>query len=47
MIKVLVVGLNGATFDVIRPLADEGRLPDLAYLMREGAWGPLQSTCRR
>jgi predicted AlkP superfamily phosphohydrolase/phosphomutase len=43
MTKVLVVGLDGATFDVIRPLAADGRLPTLAYLMKEGASGSLRS----
>ncbi len=42
--KVLIVGFDGATFDVIRPLVEAGRLPNLARLMREGAWGTLQST---
>ncbi len=41
--KVLVVGLDGATFDVIRPLVEAGRLPTLATLLKEGAWGPLKS----
>ncbi len=41
---VLVLGLDGATFDVIRPLAAEGRLPHLARWMEEGAWAPLAST---
>ena len=42
--KVLVLGLDGATFDIIRPLAEGGRLPNLARLMEEGAWGVLDST---
>ncbi len=41
---VLVIGLDGATFDVIRPLADAGRLPNLAAWMREGHAAPLRST---
>jgi predicted AlkP superfamily phosphohydrolase/phosphomutase len=41
---VLVVGLDGATFDIIHPLVREGRLPNLARLMKEGAWGTLRST---
>jgi predicted AlkP superfamily phosphohydrolase/phosphomutase len=43
MRKVMVVGLDGATFDVIKPLAAAGKLPNLAHIMQEGAWGPLQS----
>ncbi len=42
--KIMVVGFDGATFDVIRPLVGAGRLPNLARLMDEGAWGTLHST---
>ncbi len=42
--RLLVLGLDGATFDVIRPLADAGRLPNLAAMLREGAAAPLPST---
>lgn len=39
--KVLVIGLDGATWDVIVPWAKEGKLPILARLLREGAYGDL------
>jgi predicted AlkP superfamily phosphohydrolase/phosphomutase len=42
--KVLVIGLDGATFDVIEPWVSEGHLPNIGRLMREGTWGPLEST---
>ncbi|HJQ26233.1 MAG TPA: alkaline phosphatase family protein [Blastocatellia bacterium] len=42
--KTVIIGLDGATFDIIRPLAAAGRLPVLARLMREGASAPLRST---
>src|SRR5437868_10870252 len=42
--KTVIIGLDGATFDLIRPLAAAGRLPVLARLMREGASAPLRST---
>ena len=42
--KLLVIGLDGATFDVITPLAAQGRLPHLARLVAEGVSGPLRST---
>ena len=42
--KVVVFGLDGATFDVIKPLVERGRLPNLARLMREGVCGTLRST---
>lgn len=42
--RVLVIGLDGATFDLIRPWVEEGRLPNLATLIHEGATANLQST---
>jgi predicted AlkP superfamily phosphohydrolase/phosphomutase len=41
---VLVLGLDGASFDVIRPLAAAGRLPELARLLAAGTAAPLDST---
>lgn len=41
---LLVLGLDGATFDVIHPLVAAGKLPNLARLMERGAWAPLRST---
>jgi len=42
--RVLVIGLDGGTFDVLRPLIAAGTLPHLGRMMREGTWGELQST---
>ncbi len=42
--SLLVVGLDGATFDVVRPLVEAGRLPVLARLLKEGASAPARST---
>jgi predicted AlkP superfamily phosphohydrolase/phosphomutase len=42
--RVLVIGLDGATFDLVRPWAAEGHLPNLARLVAEGSRGPLAST---
>ncbi|GAB4581820.1 MAG: alkaline phosphatase family protein [Anaerolineales bacterium] len=44
MPKVLIVGWDGATFDVIHPLLAEGKLPNLAKMMQTGTWGTLRST---
>lgn len=41
--RVIVVGLDGATFDVIHPLVDQGQLSNLARLMKCGACGELLS----
>ncbi|MFC1970286.1 alkaline phosphatase family protein [Chloroflexota bacterium] len=43
MARVLVIGLDGATFDLIEPWADEGKLPCLGDLMKNGVWGNLRS----
>jgi predicted AlkP superfamily phosphohydrolase/phosphomutase len=42
--RVLILGLDGATWDVLRPLMDAGRMPHLARVVREGASGVLRST---
>ena len=42
--KVLVIGLDGATFDLLGPWIEEGWLPNLSRLIREGASGGLKST---
>lgn len=42
--RVWVIGLDGATFDLIAPWVEEGKLPTFARLMREGAWGEVRST---
>jgi predicted AlkP superfamily phosphohydrolase/phosphomutase len=42
--RVLVLGLDGGTFDVIKPLIKAGKLPNLARLMKGGAFGVLRST---
>ena len=41
---LLIVGLDGATLDLIEPWASDGTLPHLAGLLRQGAWGRLAST---
>ena len=44
MPRVFIVGWDGATFDLIRPWIDDGRLPNLGRLMAQGVHGPLRST---
>ena len=44
MAKMLVIGLDGATFDVINPLIEEGFLPNLEKLIEQGASASLRST---
>ena len=42
--RLLIIGLDGATLDLIKPWAAQGHLPALAQLMRDGVTGPLEST---
>ena len=42
--SVLVIGLDGAGWNLFAPWARAGRLPALAALMDRGTWGPLTST---
>jgi predicted AlkP superfamily phosphohydrolase/phosphomutase len=42
--RVWILGLDGATFDLIQPWAAAGHLPVLDRLMRKGTWGDLEST---
>lgn len=42
--RVIVIGIDGGTLDLVRPWARAGELPTLAALMRDGASGPLLST---
>lgn len=44
MIKSLILGLDGATWDIIKPLAEEDKLPTFKKLMEKGVWGNLAST---
>lgn len=41
--RVLVVGIDGATLRIARPMLAAGRLPHLAAIAREGVYGPLRS----
>ena len=42
--QVVVIGLDGATWEILQPWIDRGDLPTLAALQRESAWGELQSS---
>ena len=42
--KALIIGLDGATWTLLRPWIDQGHLPHLAKLVHEGASGPLTTT---
>ena len=44
MNKVVVIGLDGATWDILIPLIDRQILPNIKWLKDKGAWGILNST---
>ena len=42
--KIFILGLDGATFDLIDLWIDRGILPNLKKLKNSGSWGELEST---
>ena len=42
--KVVFIGLDGATWELMDPMIEDGKLPNFARLKKEGAWGILRST---
>lgn len=42
--RLLVIGLDGATYDLLRPWAESGRMPNLARLMADSARAVVNST---
>ncbi len=41
---MLIVGLDGATMELIAPWVEQGRLPNLGRMMKNGVWADLRST---
>lgn len=41
--KVLLIGLDGASWNVMMPLIKEGELPNIKKLMDRGCWGNFES----
>jgi len=41
---VMVIGLDAATLDLVRPWVEAGYLPNMARFIRDGGHGPLRST---
>lgn len=41
--EVWLIGLDGADWDVLKPLIDAGKLPNIAALRDQSAWGSLLS----
>jgi predicted AlkP superfamily phosphohydrolase/phosphomutase len=42
--RVILLGLDGATLDLLGPWMDAGRLPHLRRMTQAGVWGELEST---
>uniref|UniRef100_I2Q5B8 AP superfamily protein n=1 Tax=Desulfovibrio sp. U5L TaxID=596152 RepID=I2Q5B8_9BACT len=42
--RVIVIGIDGASFDLLDPWMDQGLLPNLRRVFTEGAKGPLEAT---
>jgi len=42
--KIFILGIDGATFDLILPWVNQGKLPNLAKLINKSAYGELEST---
>lgn len=42
--KILIIGIDGATFSLIVPWAKAGKLPNFSRLMDNSSWGNLDST---
>ncbi len=42
--KTFILGIDGATFDIILPLIERGKLPNMAKIIKNGASGSLKST---
>ena len=42
--KIIIIGVDGGSFDIIYPLIEQGRLPNFQRLTQEGSYGRLCST---
>ncbi|MCA9979030.1 MAG: alkaline phosphatase family protein, partial [Anaerolineales bacterium] len=42
--KVLAIGLDGGTYDLLLPLVEQGIMPHMAKFLQQGSWGRLEST---
>ncbi|HHQ44995.1 MAG TPA: hypothetical protein ENN13_02545 [Candidatus Altiarchaeales archaeon] len=45
--KIIVFGFDGASLEVMKPLIDAGRLPNMEKLMRNGVYGDSESLSHR
>lgn len=41
--KVIIIGLDGATWTILKPWIEEGKLPSINLLSESGVWGDLET----
>ena len=41
--KIIFIGVDGATFDIVNPLIKKGKLPHFKQIMENGCWGNLST----
>jgi len=41
--KIVIIGMNGLSFDFLIPLINEDKLPNFSFLMSQGSWGKLKN----
>lgn len=42
--KIIVIGIDGASFELILPFIEEGKLPNIKRFFNDGSWGLLESS---
>ncbi len=42
--KVMLIGVDGCSFNVLTPMIEQGKLPNFELLMKKGVYGDLRST---
>lgn len=42
--KLIIIGIDGATFDFLKPLSEQGKLPNITSLMNNGIYSEMNST---
>ena len=43
LMKTLIIGIDGATFDIMLPLIKNGQLPNIGRFVKNGVYGNLRS----
>ncbi|RJQ16221.1 MAG: hypothetical protein C4560_09800 [Nitrospiraceae bacterium] len=43
--KIILMGIDALTWEIINPLIKDGKLPHISSLMQKGSYGPLKTLC--